>query len=144
MTNANRTVAQNWAPFVIVQWPLAWSIVAVLLAVDVVWGWQIGFRISGADIKVGVIVALLAIAAAYRHRNRGRANMLEAVAWFFSFVATAAVLSYLAASCAFPLQDVTMVRLDQAIGFDWSAWRDTLLERPTLNRLLVVVYNSLL
>jgi hypothetical protein len=70
--------------------------------------------------------------------------MLEAVAWFFSFVVTAAVLSYLAASCAFPLQDVTMERLDQAIGFDWSAWRDTLLERPTLNRLLVVAYNTLL
>jgi membrane-associated phospholipid phosphatase len=144
MTNANRTVAQNWAPFEIVQWPLAWAIVAVLLAVDVVWAWQIGFSISGAEIKAGVIVALLLIAAAYRHRNRGRANMLEAVAWFFSFVVTAAVLSYLAASCAFPLQDATMERWDQAIGFDWSAWRDTLLERATLNRLLVVVYNSLL
>jgi hypothetical protein len=145
MTNASRTVAdQNSDPVVIVQWPLAWAIVGALLAVDVVWGWQIGFTISGAEIKAGVIVALLVIAAAYRHRNRGRANMLEAVAWFFSFVVTAAVLSYLAASCALPLQDLTMERLDRAIGFDWSAWRDTLLERPTLNRLLVVVYNSLL
>ena len=69
--------------------------------------------------------------------------MLEALAWFFAFVAAAAVLSYVAASCALPLQDATMERLDRAIGFDWSAWRDALLDRPTAYRLLVVTYNSL-
>src|SRR5690242_3277252 len=131
MKNGSQAAAQKSGPVVIVQWPLAWAIIGVLLAVDIVWGWQIGFRISDAEIKAGVIVALLAIAVAYRQRNRGRANMLEAIAWFFSFVATAAVLSYLAASCAFPLLDATMERWDRALGFDWSAWRDTLLERPT-------------
>ena len=68
------------------------------------------------EIKVGLIGALLAISVAYRRRNRGRANMLEALAWFFAFAATAAVLSYLGASCALPLQDEMMERLD--LG-DW-------------------------
>ena len=63
---------------------------------------------------------------------------------WFAFTATAAVLSYLAASCAFPLQDVMMERLDRAIGFDWSAWHDAVLDRPILSWLLLVAYNSLL
>jgi membrane-associated phospholipid phosphatase len=135
--------AQHLGRAAILQWPLAWAVVCLLLAVDLVWASQIGLTISGAEIKVGLIGALLAMSAAYRHRNRGRANMLEALAWFFSFVAAAAVLSYVAASCALPLQDATMERLDRAIGFDWSAWRDALLDRPTSYRLLVVTYNSL-
>jgi hypothetical protein len=149
ITSATGTVsltlmpAQHLGAVAIFQWPLAWAMVCLLLAVDIVWASLVGLKISGAEIKAGLIGALLAIAVAYRHRNRRRANMLEAVAWFFSFVAAAAVLSYLAASCAFPLQDETMERLDRAIGFDWSAWRHALLSRPTLYRLLVVAYNTL-
>ena len=63
---------------------------------------------------------------------------------WFAFIATVAVLSYLAASCAFPLQDVMMERLDRAIGFDWSAWHDAVLDRPILSWLLLMAYNSLL
>jgi membrane-associated phospholipid phosphatase len=118
--------------------------ICFLLAVDFGWALEIGLTISGAEIKVGLIAALLAVSVACRRRDLGRANMLEAVAWFFSFVATAAVLSYLAASCAFPLQDQMMERLDQAIGFDWSAWRNALLDEEILYRLLVVAYNTLL
>ena len=62
----------------------------------------------------------------------------------FAFTAAGAVLTYLAASCAFPLQDVMMERLDRAIGFDWSAWHDAVLDRPILSCLLLVAYNSLL
>ena len=72
------------------------------------------------------------------------ANMAEAVALLCAFTATAAVLTYLAASCAFPLQDVMMERLDRAIGFDWSAWHDAVLDRPILSCLLLVAYDSLL
>ena len=136
------TPAQH-LPVAIFQWPLAWAMICLLLAVDFVWASQSGLKITGVEIKAGLIGALLAIAVAYRRCNRGRANMLEAVAWFFCFAATAAVLSYLGASCALPLQDETMERLDLAIGFDWSAWRNALLDRLALYRLLVVAYNSL-
>ena len=71
------------------------------------------------------------------------ANMAEACALWFAFTPTVAVLSYLAASCAFPLQDVMMERLDRAIGFDWSAWHDAVLDRPILSCLLLVAYSSL-
>jgi PAP2 superfamily len=136
--------AQYLGPVAIFQWPLAWAIIGLLLAVDFIWASQVGLKIGGSEIKAGLIGALLALSAACRRWNRGRANMLEAVAWFISFIATAAVLSYLAASCAFPLQDETMERLDRAIGFDWSAWHHAVLDRPILHRLLLVAYNSLL
>src|SRR5262245_42583766 len=151
MTNATMTAsltrpaipARHLGPVAIFQWPLAWALLSLLLAVDFVWASQVGLTIGGGEIKAGLIGALLALSAACRRRNRGRANMVEAVAWFFAFVGAAAVLSYLAASCAFPLQDVMMERLDRAIGFDWSAWHDAVLNRPILNRLLLVAYNSL-
>ena len=37
-----------------------------------------------------------------------------------------------------------MERLDRAIGFDWSAWHDAVLDRPILSCLLLVAYYSLL
>jgi hypothetical protein len=139
----SETISQDVGSAKILQWPLAWVTVGLLLVIDVVWAAQVGLKISGAEIKVGLIGAMLAISVASRRRDRTRANMLEAVAWFFCFVATAAVLSYLAATCAMPLQDETMERLDRAIGFDWSAWYHAVRDRPTLYRLLVVAYNTL-
>ncbi|MCK1549559.1 phosphatase PAP2 family protein [Bradyrhizobium sp. 177] len=151
MTNATMTSslaqavtpAQYLGPVAIFQWPLAWALIGLLLAVDFMWAWRIGLEISGSEIRAGLIAALLALSAACRRRHRAQANMLEAVAWLFAFAATASVLTYLAASCAFPLQDVMMERWDLAIGFDWSAWHAALLNQPTLNRLLMVVYNTL-
>jgi hypothetical protein len=151
LTNATMTAsltpavmpARHLGPVAIFQWPLAWALICLLLAVDFVWASQVGLTIGEIKIKAGVIGALLALSAACRRRNRGRANMVEAVAWFIAFTGTVVVLSYLAASCAFPLQDVMMERLDRAIGFDWSAWHDAVLDRPLLNRLLLVAYNSL-
>jgi PAP2 superfamily len=125
------------------EWPLAWAMLCPLIAIDFVWASQVGLTISGGEIKAGLAGALLAVSAAYRRRDRGRANMIEAVAWFFAFTATNVVLTYLAATCAFPLQDAMMERLDRAIGFDWSAWHDAVLGRPILNRLLLVAYSSL-
>ena len=152
MTNATMTAsltpavmpARHLGPVAIFQWPLAWAMICLLLAVDFVWASQVGLTIGGGEIKAGLIGALLALSAACRRRNRGIANMAEAIALWFAFTATVAVLSYLAASCAFPLQDVMMERLDRAIGFDWSAWHDAVLDRPILSCLLLVAYNSLL
>jgi PAP2 superfamily len=136
------SAVRHLGPVAIFQLPLAWALICLLLAVDFVWASQVGLTIGGGEIKAGLIGALLALSAACR-RNRGRANMVEAVACFFAFAATVSVLSYLAASCAYPLQDAMMERLDQAIGFDWSAWHDAVLDRPILTRLLIVAYNSL-
>jgi hypothetical protein len=151
MTNAAVTVSLSSpvmpAPYLglieIFQWPLAWAMICLLLAVDAVWASQVGLTIGGCQIKASLIAALLALSAACRRRKRRIANLAEALALLCAFTAAGAVLTYLAAGCAFPLQDATMERLDRAIGFDWSAWHDAVRDRPILSRTLVLAYNSL-
>jgi hypothetical protein len=118
--------------------------ICLLLAVDFVWASQVRLTISGGEIQACWIGALLALCAAFRRRHRSIANMAEAWALWFAFTPAVAALSYLAASCAFPLQDVMMERLDRAIGFDWLAWHDAVLDRPILSWPLLVAYASLL
>jgi hypothetical protein len=120
--------------------------ISLLLAVDFVWAQHVGLTIEGGEI-IGVLVgAPLALSAVYRRLNRGItnmiANMFEAFALWSAFCAMLLVMSYLAASCAFPLQDVMMERLDRAIGFDWSAWHNAVLKQPILGFLLLGVYSS--
>jgi hypothetical protein len=135
--------ARHLGPVAIFQWPLVWAMISLLLAVDFVWASQVGLTI-GIEIGVSWIGASLALSAAYRRRIRGIANMAEASALWAAFTATLCVLSYLAASCAFPLQDVIMERLDRAIGFDWPAWHNAVVNRPILGFLLFGAYSSLL
>jgi hypothetical protein len=152
MTNATMTSslmpavmpARHLGPVAFFQWPLAWAMICLLLAVDFVWASQVGLTIGGGEIQACLTGVMLAVSAAFRRRNRGIANMAEAWASWFAFLPALATLSYLAASCAFPLQDVMMERLDRAIGFDWSAWHDAVLNRPILSWSLLVAYASLL
>jgi PAP2 superfamily protein len=131
-------------PVAFFQWPLAWAMICLLLAIDFVWASQVGLTIGGGEIQACLTVVMLAVSAAFRRRNRSIANMAEAWASWFAFLPALTTLSYLAASCAFPLQDVMMARLDRAIGFDWSAWHDAVLNRPFLSWSLLVAYASLL
>jgi hypothetical protein len=117
--------------------------ICLLLAVDVVWALQVGLTIGGCEISVGMIAALLAVSAAYRSRNRNIANMAEAGALWLGLMSTGLVLTYLAASCALPLQDEMMERLDRVLGFDWLVWHDALLSQPILSWLLLIAYYSL-
>jgi hypothetical protein len=120
--------------------------VCVLLAVNFVWASQIGLTVGGSEIPSVICGALLPLSAAYRRLNRGIAdiiaNVIEAFALWTVFCATLLVLSYLAASCAFPSQDVMIERLDRAVGFDWLAWRNVVLTRPILRFLLYSAYVS--
>jgi hypothetical protein len=118
--------------------------ICLLLAVDFVWASQVGLTIGGGVMLACWIGPVLALSAAFRRRNRGIANMAEACALWFAFTPAVAVMSYLAASCAFPLQDVMMERLDRAIGFDWSAWHNAALDRPILSWLLLIAYSSMI
>jgi hypothetical protein len=131
-------------PVAIFQWPLPWAMICLLLAVDFVWASHVGLTIGGGEVQACGIGVLLALSAAFRRRNRGLANMAEAWALWFAFTPAVIALSYLAASCAFPLQDVMMERLDRAIGFDWSAWHHAALGRPILSWVLLVAYASVL
>ena len=99
--------------------------------------------IGGGEIIVGLIGVLLALAAAYRRRSRAIADMAAAGALWGAFMSTGAVQSYLAATCALPLQDELLERLDRVVGFDWLAWHDAMLSRPALSWLFPIVYYSL-
>ena len=150
MTNATMTPsltpammpARHLGAVAIFQWPSVWAMVCVLLAVDFVWASHVRLTVGGA-IPAGVIGALLALSAVYRRRSRAIADMAAATAAWGALMSTGVVLSYLAASCALPLQDVTMERLDRAVGFDWLAWRDAMPSWAILSWLLQIAYHSL-
>jgi hypothetical protein len=152
MTNASMTAsstpvvmsAQHLGPVAIFQWPLAWAMICLLLVVDFVWASQVGLKIGGCGTQACWIGAMLALSMAFHRRDRRMANMTEAWALWFALPPALIALSYLAASCAFPLQDVLMERLDGAIGFDWPVWHHAVLHRPILSFLLSVAYISLL
>jgi membrane-associated phospholipid phosphatase len=117
--------------------------ICLIYSVDFLWAWRAGLTIGGFEIKACWIGAPLTLSAVLRRRDRGIATLAEAFALWFAFAGAVIVLSYLAASCAFPLQDAVMERLDRAIGFDWSAWHNAVIDRPLLDRLLSFAYNSL-
>ena len=135
--------ARRLGPVVIFQWPLASAMICLLLAVDFVWASQVGLTIGGGEIIAGLIGALLATSAAYRRRSRAIADMTAATASWRALMSTGVVLSYLAASCALPLQDEMMEQLDRIVGFDWLAWHDAMLSQPILSWLLSIAYYSL-
>ena len=127
----------------LVEWPSAWAMVCLLFVVDWIWASQVGLTIGGVGIKLGIIFALLGFSAAFSCRDRGIANLAEAIALLSAFTATGAVLTYLAATCAFPLQDVMFAQWDRSIGFDWKAWQEEVRHRPHLCYLLLLAYNSM-
>ena len=94
MTNATMTAsltpavmpARHLGPVAIFQWPLAWAMICLLLAVDFVWASQVGLTIGGGvNARPAWIGALLALSAACRRRNRGIANMAEACCFVVRF-----------------------------------------------------------
>jgi hypothetical protein len=122
---------------------LVWALVCLQLSVDLVWARQVKLTIGGGEITAVVIGAFLALSAAYRRRSRAIADMAAAAALWGALTSTGTVLSYLAATCALPLQDELLEQLDRVIGFDWLAWHDAMLNRPTLSWLFPIAYYSL-
>jgi hypothetical protein len=121
---------------------LTWVIPGILLVIDVAWGSQVGLSVGGMELSAGAIIVLLALSVIYRLRSRAIADMAAATASWVALMSTGVVLSYLAASCALPLQDEMMERLDRVVGFDWLAWHDAVLSQPTLSWLLPIAYYS--
>ena len=107
------------------------------------WGSQVGLSVGGIGLSAGAIIVLLALSVIYRRRSRAIADMAAATASWVALMSTGVVLSYLAASCALPLQDEMMERLDRVVGFDWLAWHDAMLSQPILSWLLSIAYYSL-
>jgi hypothetical protein len=118
--------------------------VCLLFVVDWIWASQVGLTIGEVGIKLGIIFALLVFAAACGRRDRGIANLAESIALLSAITSTGAVLTYLAATCAFPLQDMMFAQWDRSIGFDWKSWQEAVRDRPQLYHILYVAYNSMI
>src|SRR5262249_58178724 len=77
MTNATMTSsltpavmpARRLGPVAIFQWPSAWAMICLVIAVDFVWASQVELTIGGGEIIAAEIGALLALSAAFRRRN---------------------------------------------------------------------------
>jgi hypothetical protein len=128
----------------VVRQPLIWAMLVALFILDVVWSARVGLSIGGWGITIGVVGSLLALSAVYRRRSNSIADMAEAGAVWVAFTATGAVLTYLAAIVAWPLQDAAVSNFDHTIGFDWLVWRNAVLTRPLLHGILQLAYASLL
>lgn len=121
-----------------------WLVVAGLLAVDLVWGAWIGFSVGGWIRGVGATAMLFALAAVYHYRDRVVADMAMMGSLWIALSCTCAVLTYLATTCALPLQDGLLTRYDRAIGFDWLDWRDKVASQPGIHLVLSYAYDSLM
>lgn len=151
ITNATMTAsltpavlpARHLGPVAIIQWRLGWAMICLLATVDFVWASQVGLSIGRIELCAGAFIVLLAISVIYRHRSRAIADMTAATAFWGALMSTGVVLCYLGASCALPLQDEIMERLDRLVGFDWLAWHDAMLGQPILKWLLIIAYYSL-
>lgn len=124
----------------------AWSLIAAILAVDL--AWLAASPISLAPLSLaGPVLAGAGLAAAarfYRLRRREArlADVLDVVGQMIAFMAAAALLSYLAATLAFPEQDALLYRLDRALGLDWLAYLRFVDARPALGLAFSLAYAS--
>jgi hypothetical protein len=121
----------------------AWSLVACLFLIDVVWCKFTGLAISGTWKIAGTLSLLLAVFLIYRGRSGSIADWAEGLALWVAFTTAGCVLTYLCATCALPLQDEALAEIDQTMGFDWLRWRHVVVGWPALYCVLVVAYGSL-
>lgn len=122
----------------------AWTIIAGIIALDWVWSAQADLAIHGIAMPALACLGLLSLSAAYRRRSSSIAASTEAAALWVAFTAAACALTYLCASIARPLQDAALAAADTALGFDWWAWHNVVLNHPPLHLLLTAAYASLL
>lgn len=90
---------------------------------------------------------LLLTIGAWCYRNlrsdHSLASTLESTTQLLAFSATAAPLSYVAASAALPLHDAGLDHLDRALGFDWLGILATFRHYPWFFRAMHLIYFSL-
>jgi len=104
--------------------PWAWLCVLGIAAADAAGAAASDVTVTHTLRPMLASLLLLAVAVAYRlaDRNLRIAEMTEAAALWIAFSAAGCVLTYLCARLDWPLRDAALVRLDRALGFDWTAW----------------------
>ena len=121
-----------------------WSVIGAVVLVDLVWGAAVGLSVGGWWLPVLAAAMLLFVAWLYQHRSPILSDTAHTASLWICFTAAGCVLTYLGATCALPLQDAALTRVDQSFGFDWLAWRDAVETWPKLKFLLELAYGSLI
>ena len=125
-------------------WPEVWLAITALFALDLTWGAWIGFSVGDLARVLGAVAMLLGLTVAYMRRSRTLADMAQMAALWTTLSGRGAVLTYLAATCALPLQDALLMRWDSALGFSWLGCHDALAGWPLIQLLLSCAYDSLM
>ena len=117
--------------------------VAALVAVGVAAeGWTV--EPDEIALLAGLCALLMGIAWVYTRLRPAPpiAAACEALAFLLVCTAALASLSYLAVALGLPLVDATFARLDLALGFDWTAHLEAVMDRPWLAKALTISYFS--
>ena len=121
-----------------------YALLGVLIATDAAWSAVIGLSIGHLDVPVTIGGALLALSLVYRRRSRGAAQTAEGWALWTVLSAAGAVMTYLCATMALPLQDDRLGQIDGMVGFGWPANHAWLATLPLLRTILTLAYASML
>lgn len=124
------------------------GIVAVVTAIDVLWGTAVHFDV---DIEPYVTIALIAgimFGGAYFYdRVRGEHGlgaMLFGVGFYMTFSASCALFNYFALTITGPRIDDLLASLDRAMGFDWLSLMSFMANHPFLDAVLKILYLAVL
>ena len=121
-----------------------WAIIAVVIGVDALWAWSIGIRVTlnlAAISAFFVFVALNLVYATVRP-NPLIAVFAATIAQLIAFMASGAVLSYLAVTTKFPLVDRYLAAADAAMGLDWPWLFTWVREHQEIARVLDLSYGT--
>jgi hypothetical protein len=139
----NYSVAQRY-PEVIDARPL-WNVIALIIAVDAVWSYLVGFKVSTGWIFPVLLLVLIAINRFFMvcWPSRRMAAFFLTLVQYVAFGNAAVFLSYLCAAIGFPLIDNKLAAIDAALGFDWLAFFNwSKFEVPLAGKALDVIYVS--
>ena len=122
-----------------------WNVIAFIIAVDALWAYLTGFKISTGWVFPVALLIFIAIKHFFTAvwPSRRTAAFFETFVQYITFGNAAVFLSYLFAASGFPLVDKQLAAMDAALGFDWLAffnWSE--FERPLVGGALNLIYAS--
>jgi hypothetical protein len=125
---------------------MIWAAIAatatVVLAASLIGPFQIAWA---SFLKAGIACSPLSAASWFYRTVRKDplpAAALTSTVQIIAFAMVGAPLSYIAATCGFPLQDATLQAWDRHLGVDWTELLAFVSSRPELQKVLLVAYSS--
>ena len=123
---------------------MLWAIIAVVIGVDALWAWSTGISVilNPAAISAFFVFVALNLVYATVRPNPLIAVFAATIAQFIAFLASGAVLSYLAVTTKFPLVDRYLAVADSAMGLDWLWLFTWVREHQEIARVLGLSYGT--